>query len=238
VLDILTDPLGFISNLFTVIRAALRLQPDLLATVRALPHPSTLATTVALLAGASLLLGQSVVLFANGVSRGRFLLSLAFNGIMFTLDIGLWSLTAWGIATSWFGVDVPLSTVLMIVFLGTAPLLFSFLMVLPYLGTPIGWALQIWAFLTILITVDTSLPLTIWEALLCTILGWVLIEIINRAFGRPLAVFRDWLWRVVTRSRFEQNTQGLVDEVIDQLNAQLAARSQTPAAPNGKGLPP
>ena len=214
----------FIVHLWDVIVHALRFEPNLLAYVQALPHANWLTFAVAALAGVSQLLGQSAVLLANRVSPGRFVLSLALNGLIFALDLVIWSVSLWLVAGWFYGIHAPLGLVLRLVCLGSAPLTLGFLVLMPYLGPALGWLLRLWSFLVILTLVRGYYPLTLYQAVICTAGGWLLIEILNRSLGQPLLWFRDWLWRVVTASRYDDDIQRQVEEVTRQLSAQLPAR--------------
>lgn len=216
----------FLVHLWDVLGHALRVQPDLLAYVQSLPHANWLTFAVAALAGISQLLGQSAVLLANRVSPGRFVLSLALNGLIFALDLALWSASLWLVARGFYGIEAPLGLVLRLVCLGSAPLTLGFLVLMPYLGPALGWSLRLWSFLVILSLVRGYYPLTLYQALTCTAGGWLLIEILNRTLGQPLLWLRDWLWRTVTTSHYDENIQRQVDEVTAQLRQQLPARGQ------------
>ena len=216
----------FIAHLADVIVHALRFQPDLLAYVQALPHGNWLTFAVAALAGVSQLLGQSAVLLANRVSPGRFVLSLGLNGVIFALDLALWSVSLWLVARWFYGIQAPLGLILRLVCLGSAPLTLGFLVLMPYLGPALGWSLRLWSFLVILSLVRGYYPLTLYQALTCTAGGWLLIEILNRTLGQPLLWLRDWLWRRVTTSRYDDDIQRQVDEVTAHLSRQLPARGK------------
>jgi hypothetical protein len=84
----------FIGRLWQGIGLALSFSPDLLQRVEAYPESRTLIITMAILAGMSLLLGQSAVLFLNRVKPGRFIISLIVNGLLYTLSLMVWGLAS------------------------------------------------------------------------------------------------------------------------------------------------
>lgn len=215
----------FLASLGAAIQYALSLNPGLAVYVTQLSHANWLAFSVATLAGISSLVGQSAVLLANRVSPGRFVLSLLLNGLMWGIDLAVWSVSLWLVAGWVYQIEAPFRIVIRIIFLGSAPFVFGFLVLLPYLGPGIDWLLRIWSLLIILTAVRGIYPLTLWQALSCAIGGWLLIEALNLTLGRPLLWFRDWLWRTVTGSDYDQNIQAMVNDMADQLSEQLPARS-------------
>ena len=74
-----------------------------------------------------------------------------------------------------------------------APQLFSFLIALPYLGVPINVILSIWSFIGLLLGLTISLDLDVFEAAICGTLGWLLVQVLQRTIGRPVANFGRWL---------------------------------------------
>src|ERR1700759_4451458 len=84
------------------------------------------------LAGASLTLGQSVVLFLNRVSAPRFALALVLGGLELVLEALIWISSVW-VVVGLLGVSRPhLVETLDVMGLAYAPFLFGVLMFLPY----------------------------------------------------------------------------------------------------------
>jgi hypothetical protein len=216
----------FLAQLWTTIEAALRLSPELPRRLAAEKAGDMVVVALAVLAGGSLLAGQSVILFVNRLRPGRFVFSLAFHGAIFALELAFWAATVWLCACLLFGSNQPIAVALRIVGLGSAPLLFGILVAVPYLGTPIAWGLRIWSLLVMLMLVRATFGYAIWQALLCAALGWLLIQATTHLAGRPLAALRDWLWRVATGTAFDTNEQALVAAATRELRAQLAALGQ------------
>jgi hypothetical protein len=87
-----------------------------------------------LLAGVSLTIGQSVVLFLNRVSPGRFALALVLGGLELVLEALIWITSVW-IVVGLLGASRPhLVETLDVIGLAYAPFLFGVLIFLPYVG--------------------------------------------------------------------------------------------------------
>ena len=203
------DLFDFFVQLWATAGAALRFSPDVLTRTAASPDGDLVIAAMTVLAGASLLMGQSVILFVNRVKPGRFAFSLLFYGVVFALSLALWAAIVWLWAVILFGTRQPLVSVLRIAGLSSAPLLFGFLIFLPYLGTPIDWGLRIWSALIVLEIVRTSFDPPVWMAAVCAGLGWLIVHTLTRLLGSRLVAARDWLWRLATGTVFDTSEQEL-----------------------------
>jgi hypothetical protein len=138
-----------------------------------------------LLAGASVTLGQSVVLFLNRVSRGRFALALALGALELVLEALLWITSVW-IVVGLLGVSRPhLVETLDVMGLAYAPFLFGVLVFLPYVGLPILSLLRLWVLLAAI--VGTSAAFDIGPELAAVAVAggflgrWLLLHVFDRA---------------------------------------------------------
>src|SRR3954451_3616389 len=115
------------AELFSLIGSALALDRNALAAAVAAPGAATAALWIAFLSGGSLMLGQSVVLFANRVSRRRFATCLAIAGLVYVAGLVVWGVTIWFSARYVFRLDITVRAITFAVCVGQAPLLFGFL---------------------------------------------------------------------------------------------------------------
>jgi hypothetical protein len=238
-----------ISNLLQVIGLALRFTPELAQAVLAYPRPGLLALGVALLAGISVLIGDSVVLFANRVRPARFAAGLALNAVLFALSLAVEGITIWLVARHLFGAHQPLELAVLIVFLGSAPLVFGFFIMAATLGPHVGRLLRIWSWLIVVVAVRDGFNLALWEALACVVLAQVLIWGINVALRRPLGAVNDGMWRAVTQAGFGMSpgaqqklrTGEMEREMVLRLSRPLGEQDTGPGvvgSPKGQHLPP
>lgn len=162
------------------------------------PNASWVAVTVAILAGASTLLGNSVVLFLNRVRGVRFTLSLLFNGLGFVVLYAVQALiiAVVGYLVTGQRLDVGMST--WAVLLATAPLVFGFFELIPYLGPGIARILQAWGLIALWAIVEVLYQVSHWTALLIVGVGWGAMQLVSWLLSRPLAVMGQAVWRLVT----------------------------------------
>jgi hypothetical protein len=174
---------------------ALTLEESVFVAVQTSPIGLRVALTVVLLAGLSEALGQCVVLFAARVKPRRFLASLLLSASLYGFSFLFLSASIWLVGTQVFGRAVAFETIVRTVGLGYAPYLFSFFVLTPYFGNPIGLTLGVWSLLAILEAVRGALELSLVQAFWCTALGWLLLQVVQRTVGRPIVAGARWLRR-------------------------------------------
>lgn len=185
----------FIHHVGEVLWLALGFNSEAARFVTAQPESVAVVLTLAFLAGLSLLLGQSAVLFLNRVSKARFAITLALNAVIYVINLAIWSVAIWVVARFAFGVDQPIGIGTLAILLGSAPFVFGFFILIPYVGIILTRVLYAWSFLITLVMVQAAFGIGWLQALVCVGLGWVLLLALNRTVGRPVVAVRDWLFR-------------------------------------------
>jgi hypothetical protein len=186
----------FLAAVFDVIGLALGLNPAATRYVDTEIESVAVLVTVAFIAGVSLLLGQSVVLFLNRVSRMRFLASLALNAALYVVNLLIWSTVIWGIGRLAFNVQQPIGIAMLAVLLGSAPFVFGFFILVPYLGLVFTRVLYAWSLLVTVVMVESVFGIGWLRTTACVGLGWLVLLLIDRTVGRPIVSVRD---RLLTR---------------------------------------
>jgi len=213
---------AYFAFLFTGIGHALRLDPEVFRVVEEYPQSGWVVLGIVLLAGASMLLGQSAVLVINGVRGGRFALSLMVNGILYAVSFVVWGGIIALVGAILFKVDVSLWTLVRVIGLSTAPLVFGFLIMAPYIGPLIGKVLNLWSFLILLTIVAFEFRVGFWGAVITVGLGWFISLALSNTIGRPVVRLRNKVWQKVTGSPMEATAQDILlkfsaEEKIDAL---------------------
>ena len=180
-------------SVLSLLGRVLTLREEPFAWVMREPTGLRLALAVVVLAGLSEALGQSVVLFANRVKPRRFVASLFLSAGLYTAGFVLWALSVWLVGTYVLDSQQSLRTVTKAVGLAYAPYLFSFFVLTPFFGDGVAVALSLWSLLAVLVAVQVTLSLTLSQALLCSALGWVLLQLLRRTVGRPVIWGVLWL---------------------------------------------
>lgn len=162
------------------------------------PNASWIAITIAILAGASTLLGNSVVLFLNRVRGARFALSLVFNGVGFVVLYTVQALIIALVAYLVTGQALDLGRSTWVVLLATAPLVFGFFELIPYLGPGIARILQAWGLIALWVIVEVRYQVSHWTALLIVVVGWAVMQLVSWLLARPMAALGRTVWRLTT----------------------------------------
>jgi hypothetical protein len=164
---------------------------------------------IVFLAGLSNSLGQSIVLFANQVKPKRFIASLAVGALIYVFGFMALSLSIWLVEQFLFDRSEPFISMIKVVGLAYSPYLFSFFILTPYFGSLISVILSLWSLAAILIGLMATLELSIWQAVLASALGWILVQLSSRTIGRPLQKITLQSRRFVAGSKLELNPKRL-----------------------------
>ncbi|MCC5795037.1 MAG: hypothetical protein JJT85_09955 [Chromatiales bacterium] len=211
--------LDFPAQVLDAIRVALAFRPDVFEQFLAYAQNRPVAVAVAVLAGASLLAGESVVLFLNQVPRGRFVLSLLLNGVLFALTLAIWATTIWLLSGWLLGTEVALPVVFGVVALGAAPFVFGLLVMTPYFGTAIARLLYVWSLLIIVRAIAQTFAVSLVWAALVAGLGWILMLLLGRTVGRPVVWLRSLVWNRVVGPRRHESAQDILAVAMEATQA-------------------
>ena len=203
---------GFVTAVWSTIQGVLSFDPDAYLAVLKHDNGGQIAVAALFVSTLSLSVGQSVVLFANRVRRRRFLFSLLLSAVLLVVGVFIWALAVWLLAGFLFGSQQSFSTVFIVVALSYAPLVYGFLVLLPYLGNIIYAILRIWIMLVLLLAVQALFGLALWEAVLCSLFGWVILELVVRI--PAITAVEQWLWRITSGKDDLVGTEDLVEEFI------------------------
>jgi hypothetical protein len=210
-----------IAHLESLMFGALSLKAEAFQQIQILPRGSQAALLVAFIAGFSQAIGQGIVLFTNRVKPLRYILSLLMSALLFAFSYIFWALSTWVASILLFRGDwTTLPAVSRTLGLSYAPLIFSFLIALPYLGLPISTLLSIWSFLAFLTGLKAALGLDLWQAFGCGVLGWAVFEGLQRTIGRPLAGLGRWLTNTTAGVNLATNLKDL-EQLVSRKTAEV-----------------
>ncbi len=195
-------------------------------------HPLSLsvAVTVAVLAGVSTLLGNSVVLFLNRVRGWRFWVTLLLNGLAMVLLYVAQAVVIAIIGPLIAGSSPGFSVILRGVLLATAPMVFGFLGLIPYAGPAITRLLQAWGVVVLWTIVAAIFHQGFVISGLITLLGWGVMQLLSWATLRPVRWIGDHIWQWVTgRPSMMTGSDLLSGHIFIPLDSGHDPRSGAPA---------
>lgn len=175
-----------IAQFWPLISQVLRLKSEVFLTIQQLPQSLTVGLIIVLIGGLAQALSQSIVLFINRVPPLRSILTLMIAALLFALDFYFWFVSTWWIAEKTLGESLALIDVFRTLGWSYAPMMFGFLVVLPYFGMPIFFVLSTWTLVAMIIGMATITPLSYWQAFQCGFLGWLVVQVLQRTIGYPI----------------------------------------------------
>jgi hypothetical protein len=144
------------------------------------------ALLIVLLAGLSEAVAQSIVLFLNRVPPRRFIFSLLVSAVIFTCGFLFYVLSI-GFMTSLLArTSQPTTLLTKSISLAYAPLMLSFLTLIPYFGRAIMIVLLGYHLIATVLAVKVTYNLSEGEALLSVMAGAVFFFVLRSTVGRPL----------------------------------------------------
>lgn len=170
-----------------LIGGAFALQFDAFRGVATLSGGLWFALIIVTVAGLSLAIAQSIVLFVSRVKPTRFIFCLLINAILFTAGFIFLTLSTWFLGFLPGSPRVPLIALIKVFGLGYAPLLFGFLGALPYLGYPIGNLLSVWNLLAMVVGYAAIAQIGVGSAFIYVALGWFVKHHLEGTIGQPIA---------------------------------------------------
>jgi len=173
-----------------------------------------MALTVLFLSVVSLTIGNSVVLFANRVSRSQFIRSIIAFTLLFIFFIFLWTLSIQFFAYVFFGVHKPLDEVLILVASSFTPFIFGFLILLPHFGYYLYALLRIWVTVNLVFNVMTAYQFNLFQAIVVTLVGWLLLELLSSLSFLRLDDIKRWYLKVMTGKEEYKEPDDLVFEFV------------------------
>ena len=215
---------GFLAAMWDVATGVLRLDPNVFPAVLTTAGGGWVALAIAFVAGIADMFGQSVVLFANRVTRRRFVISLVMSALVLVISIFVWAFSIWLIVKFVFFLDGRFVRILTLVALSIAPLLFGFLVLLPYLGNLIYHALRIWSFLALVVGVKAIAGAVFWQGVIACLVGWLFLQFIIHLPILRIKAIDTWLWQVMTGTKERLDTQLLADRLAEQRGKLLRGR--------------
>ena len=93
-----------------------------------------------------------------------------------------------------------------------APLVFGFLILIPYMGTAIGNILNVWELLIMTTVVQFAFQTGFIAAAVCVGLGWLLMVLLTNTLGKPVVKLRNAIWRKATGSELDATAQDILLE--------------------------
>ncbi len=179
----------FLPELWDLLGGALALHGQVYVEALAFEGAIPAALAIVLAAGLSEAFGQSIVLFANRVKPARFFFSLFVDALLFTFGYVFLVLSTWLVCRLPGAPHLSLRELALVLAMSYAPMLFAFLTALPYFGSALLNALRVWHLLAMVVAVAAAGGIDVFAAATYVGLGWFVMMLAQRSFGKPIVAF-------------------------------------------------
>jgi hypothetical protein len=109
-----------------------------------------------------------------------------------------------------FNIDPPWGQFVRMVGLSTAPLVFGFLVLIPWMGPFVGKVLNVWSMLILIAILEFQFKIGFLGAVICVVLGWLASLALTNTIGRPIAALRNKVFQKVSGSRLDSTADDLL----------------------------
>lgn len=172
------------------------------------------AVAIFFLAGLSETYGtRAVVLFLNKVGRRPFFITLLLTAITYVIGGFVWALTIDLAGAGILGVTGKLPVMIQAVAVGYIPLMFAFLAVIPYLGPAILHLIQGLSLTLTTLAVSVGFGASFLDAALCTIVGWLVFQLLRWFTAGPTTWISRRVLRLVTGREVNYQLRDVVPTV-------------------------
>ena len=180
------------------------------------PGGIRLALLVVLVAGLSIAVAQSIILFINQVRPARFIFSLLLNMVLFAAGFIFLVFSTWLITLLPWTVQVSFPRLIAVLGLSYAPILFGFLGGLPYLGSPLLSVLSVWHLLAMVVGFGAVTGTDLGHAFGYVAFGWLVLQLLQQTIGRPIANLGKWLANTVAGVELITHRRDVVDVIYSR----------------------
>lgn len=207
------------THFWPLVKGAIALHAETFQAIQTQSYSLLTALTVVFVAGLAQSLSQMAVLFINQVRPLRFVLSLFISALFFVVGFGFWALSLWSILNLAFAEPLSLTAVVRTLGFSYAPLILSIFVMLPYFGGGIFVVLSIWTLLAVVVGIDAITPLGRWDAFESAALGWIVVQLLQKTVGQPIASLGQWITNWAAGEKLITNRTRLSEELYMGLRA-------------------
>lgn len=137
--------------------------------------------------------------------------SIFISAVLFAFGYAFLTLSTWAVAWLFGEGRAPLGTLWIVMAMSYAPIIFSFLEPIPYLGIIIAWALRTWFLLSVVVDVAVVEHTSLSAAFVLVGLGWLLNVVAQQTFGKPIAALGARLLDIVAGVQLDTDEQQAID---------------------------
>jgi len=173
-----------IAAFFETVGGILSLDPSVILWVQTSPNGLTVAIVILLLVTVSDVVGNSPVLFFNKMSPGRVAAAMGIETVLSLVRLAIWMLITVLLFFVVNQVRLSMANVVVVVGIGYAPMLWSFLVVIPTVGPFVRRILVAWTLVTLTASIAVASNSSPWQALTAPLVAAAVILAVYRWTNR------------------------------------------------------
>jgi hypothetical protein len=173
-----------IGAFFDVVGGILGLDLEVILAVQTAANGLQIAIAILLLATVSDVVSNSPILFFKKMRPGRLAAALGIETILSIVRLLIWLGSFWILLFVLNQGTVDLANVVLVIGIGYAPMLWSFLVVIPTAGPLIGRILVAWTMVTITASIAVAVNSDPWQALTAPVAAVLVLLVFYRFSGR------------------------------------------------------
>jgi hypothetical protein len=175
---------GQLGAFFDTVGGILSLDPNVILAVQTAPNGLTIAIVILLVATVSDVVGNSPVLFFNRMSPGRLATAMGVETVLSLVRLAIWVCSTAILLLVVKNGSVTLSNVVLVIGVGYAPMVWSFLVVIPTAGPFIRRLLIVWTLVTITASIAVASSASPWQAVPAPVVATLVIVVLYRSSNR------------------------------------------------------
>ena len=171
-----------VSELWILLKSGLQLQDSTFDIIQT-PQGFQQALVLFALAVVSKSLGEVGILYINRATKGQYVRGLLGSLAVLGFAAVVWSGCIYLSCRYALGIQLNYSSVFGIVLVSYVPLVFSFLDIIPHVGLLFFKIFTVWGLFITVAGLHHRYGLSVFQALGCSAVGWVLFYLLNSVFG-------------------------------------------------------
>jgi hypothetical protein len=173
-----------IGAFFDAVGGILFLDPSAIQGLQTAPNGLTIAIVILLLATVSDVVGNSPVLFFRRMSPGRLAAAMGIETVLSLVRLAIWLGSVAIVLVVLNHGTATLANVVLVIGIGYAPMLWSFLVLIPTVGPFIRRILIAWTLVTITASIAVASQLNPWDVLAAPVAATLVILVVHRSSDR------------------------------------------------------
>jgi hypothetical protein len=203
-----------IKAFFDIVGGILSLDPEAILGVQTAPDGLTVAIVILVLATAADVVGDSPLLFMKKMRPGRLTAALGVETVLSLVRLAIWMGSLWMLLFVLNRGAVELANVVLVIGIGYAPMLWSFLVVIPTIGPLIGRILIAWTLVTITASIAVASNTSPLEALAAPVVAVLVILLVRRSSNHVSLALLGRVSRQLTGVDLMQRTRAMDPLVV------------------------